>query len=493
MPQRPLPPGRPDRRRGDVDGLPRLRHDARAPRGREAHASRDRVGLRPARALPPRGALRGAAEPPPHRRRDRRRRGGRTPLHRPRVRRGRDPQGADPAHGAAAGRRGDRVRDRDRPRARRRARAGDRAPRHQAAERARRRGGLGEGDRLRHRPLARAGGPDRRRPRARHDGLRLARAGARARRRRPVRHLLARRRALRDAHRRRPLPRREPGLRGDEARARGPAGRAADAPGGLRPARGRARSHDRQGPRPPPPRRGEPGARPRGRARRRGRAHGDVHGRGDRGAAHAARRHAPAPAAAAPPAHSGAAADPDDRGRRRGAVPAARPGRRSRAEGHGDGDHHGRARREDRVGQAHLGERLRPARRRRGALQRGVPGRRSGPGHRLDDRDLPERHAHEAGRRRPGRRPLRRRGAFGQRPPARDPDAHARLDRGAVRDARRPAGELARRRLDARRRRDRRQAQALVQARHRRPPLPLLPRLDHRAAAGRGPASRSRS
>ena len=55
--------------------------------------------------------------------------------------------------------------------------------------------------------------PDRRRPRARHDRLRLARAGARPRRQRPVRHLLARRRALRDAHGRRPVPRREPGRR----------------------------------------------------------------------------------------------------------------------------------------------------------------------------------------------------------------------------------------------------------------------------------------
>ena len=143
-----------------------------------------------------------------------------------RVRRGRDAQGPHPAHGPAADRRGDRLRDRDRPRARRRARARDRAPRHQAAERARRRGGLGQGHRLRHRPLARGGRPDRRRARARHDRLRLARAGARPRRRRPVRHLLARRRALRDAHRRRPVPRREPGRRGDEARARGPARRA---------------------------------------------------------------------------------------------------------------------------------------------------------------------------------------------------------------------------------------------------------------------------
>ena len=54
-----------------------------------------------------------------------------------------------------------------------------RAPRRQAAERPRRRGGLREGHGLRHRPDARPGGPDRRRARARHHGLRLARAGAR--------------------------------------------------------------------------------------------------------------------------------------------------------------------------------------------------------------------------------------------------------------------------------------------------------------------------
>ena len=89
----------------------------------------------------------------------------------------------------------------------------DRPPRRQAPERPRRRGGLGQGHRLRHRPLDGRQRPDRRGPRARHDRLRVARAGARPRRQRPVGHLLARRRALRDAHRRRPVPRREPGRR----------------------------------------------------------------------------------------------------------------------------------------------------------------------------------------------------------------------------------------------------------------------------------------
>ena len=157
------------------------------------------------------------------------------PVHRLRVRRGRDAQGPHPPARPAAGRRGAGLRDRDRPRARLRARARDRAPRRQAPERPARPRGLGQGHRLRHRPLAARRRPDRRRPRARHDRLRLARAGARPRRRRPVRHLLARHRPLRDAHGRRPVPRREPDLRGDEARPRGPAGHPAHPPRGARP------------------------------------------------------------------------------------------------------------------------------------------------------------------------------------------------------------------------------------------------------------------
>ena len=62
----------------------------------------------------------------------------------------------------------------------RRPRAPHRPSRRQAPERPDRRGGLGQGHRLRHRPLARRGGPDRRRARARDHRLRLARAGARA-------------------------------------------------------------------------------------------------------------------------------------------------------------------------------------------------------------------------------------------------------------------------------------------------------------------------
>ena len=231
--ERPLPARRPGRHGRDVDGLPRVRRHARAPRGDQAHAPRHRGRLRPARALPPRGPRGRPALAPAHRRRDRRRRGGRAPLHRLRVRRGRDAQGPHPPARAPADRRGDRLRDRDRPRARRRPRPRHRPPRRQAPERPRRRGGLGQGHGLRHRPLDGRQRPDRRGPRARHHGLRVPRAGARARRQRPVGHLLARRRALRDAHGRRPVPRREPGLRGDEARPRGPARRLQAPPGGL--------------------------------------------------------------------------------------------------------------------------------------------------------------------------------------------------------------------------------------------------------------------
>ena len=193
------------------------------------------------------------------------------PVHRLRVRRGRDAQGPDPAARAAAGRRVAGLRDRDRARARVRARARDRAPRRQAAERAARPRGLGEGDRLRDRPLAARRRADRRRPRAGHDRLRVARAGARPRRRRPVGHLLARRRALRDADRRRPVPRREPDQRGHEARPRGPAGHPADAPGGVGHDRRGARPDDREGPRAPLRRHPVAGRRPRGRAGDRGR------------------------------------------------------------------------------------------------------------------------------------------------------------------------------------------------------------------------------
>ena len=126
-----------------------------------------------------------------------------------------------------------------------RARAGP--PRHQAAERDDRRGGQRQGHRLRHRARARGNAPDRRRQGDRHDRLRLARAGARPRRHRPVRHLLARHRALRDADRRGPVQGRQRRQRGDEARPAGTAGRAAAPAGGLGGTRSRDRQSHRQG------------------------------------------------------------------------------------------------------------------------------------------------------------------------------------------------------------------------------------------------------
>ena len=150
--------------------------------------------------------------------------------------------------GRLADRRGGRLRDRDRPRARRRPRPPHRPPRRQAAERPDRRGGLGQGHRLRDRAHARRGGADRRRPGARHDRLRLARAGARPAGDRPVGPLLAGGRALRDAHRRGPVQGREPGRGGDEARPRGAPRRAGQASRGVGGAGRGGRPRDRQAP-----------------------------------------------------------------------------------------------------------------------------------------------------------------------------------------------------------------------------------------------------
>ena len=192
------------------------------------------------------------------------------PVHRLRVRGGRDAQGADPPPRAAAGVRGGGVRDRDRPRARVRPRQQARPSGREAAERPDRPRRPGQGHRLRHRPLAGGAGPHRHRARARHDGLRIARAGARPRGHRPVRHLLARDRALRDAHRRDALPGGHAGGGGDEARARAAPGRPAAAAGDLLGARRRGGALDGEGDAEPLPD-GEPdGARPRGGAGDRG-------------------------------------------------------------------------------------------------------------------------------------------------------------------------------------------------------------------------------
>ena len=218
---------------------------------------------------------------------------------------GRDAEGAHQAAGPPPDRRGRGLRDRDRPRARRRPSAQHRPPRRQAPERAHRRGGPRQGDRLRDRPLARRGGPDRRRARARHHRLRRARAGAGPSVHRAVRPLLAGDRALRDAHGRGPVQGREPGGRGDEARPRGAPRRAAPAARGLgRPGR-RDRSGHVQGPGAPLRLGRRADRRPRGRA-----GAGDGARRlGQRGghdrAAHAAAAGAPAPAPARRPSRAG--------------------------------------------------------------------------------------------------------------------------------------------------------------------------------------------
>ena len=263
----------------------------------------------PARALPPRGPGRRAAQPPARGDRDRRRRGRRESVHRLRVRGGRDAEGAHPPSRAPAGGRGGGVRDRDRPRARVRPREQARPSRREAAERPDRPRRPRQGHRLRHRPLARGPGPDRHRPRARHDRLRVARAGARPRGHRPVRHLLARDRALRDAHRRDALPGGHAGGGGDEARARTAPGCPAPPAGDLLGARRRGGALDREGDAEPLPD-GEPdGARPRGGAGDRGGAQRPDHRRGHHRAAVAVRRHRGLRADPAAPAEAGARAD----------------------------------------------------------------------------------------------------------------------------------------------------------------------------------------
>ncbi len=204
-------------------------------------------------------------------------------------------------NGKLPGQRGHRLRDRDRARPRRGPRARDRAPRREAPERPRGRGGSRQGHRLRHRPHAGPGGADRRRTRAGHDRLRLPRAGPRPCRDRPVRPLLPGHRDVRDAHRRGALQGREPGRRRDEARPRGPAGHPGPPPRGQHGAGGGPRQRDREGPRQALRRHGGHGRGPRGRARARDEPQRPGHRGGDRGPADpAGAQPSAAPARASP-------------------------------------------------------------------------------------------------------------------------------------------------------------------------------------------------
>ena len=116
-----------------------------------------------------------------------------------------------------------------------------------------------------------------------------------------LRHLLARRRPLRDAGRPGPLPRRQPGRRGDETRQRGAARRAAAPAGGLGRGGAGGRAVDGQGPGRALPDDRRDDRRPLDRARGRGGAGGLDHRRGDQ----RARRGAAAEAQALRPRRAG--------------------------------------------------------------------------------------------------------------------------------------------------------------------------------------------
>ena len=155
--------------------------------------------------------------------------------------------------------------------------------------------------------------------------------------------------------------------------------------------------------------------------------------------------------------------------------------------GAGPGPHRGAAGRAHRVRQAHLRARLRPAGRPGGAPRGGAPRRRPGPRHEVDDRDVHERRAQQAARR-ARRRPLRRRRAARRRHRGGDPDAEARLamELYAAR-ARPPDGRRGRARCGRGSAAAPSRASASASTSSRRPCVPLLPRVDHAAAAGRGP------
>ena len=176
---------------------------------------------------------------------------------------------------------GPRLLDRGRPGAGPRPRTAARPPRRQAPERADRRRGAGEADRLRDLAPARAGRPHGDRQGAGDDRLRRARAGDGPRGRPPLRHLLARGRPLRDADRRGAVQRRQPGRGRDEARQRGAARCPAAPAGDLGCGRAGRRTGDLQGSGAPLPEHRRDDRRPRDGSRGGGRPGGLDQRRGD--------------------------------------------------------------------------------------------------------------------------------------------------------------------------------------------------------------------
>ena len=246
-------PGRPgDRLQGRGPAAQPHRRDQGPEAG--ARLERDRAAALRARGGP---VLR--PRQPAHPGRLRHRGDGRPLLHRAAVRGGADPQAV---HGRPAAR--DALRALDRDPARRRPRGGprerDRPPRPQARQHHRRARRPGEDPRLRPRQDARAGrrggrqrdavedrrSPDRDRRALRLDGLQLAGAGLGPGRRPPHRRVQPRRRAVRDGHRRRPVPR-PPRGRGAERghqrrpRARSPTSTPGPSPPSSRSSTGRWR------------------------------------------------------------------------------------------------------------------------------------------------------------------------------------------------------------------------------------------------------------
>ena len=235
-------------------------------------------------------------------------------------------------------------------------------------------------------------------------------------------------------------------------------------------------------------RRADAGRRPRGRAGDRGRALGPLHRRSDRGAAHAARGRAPAPAAAPALAPACRTCDRGLRGRGRARRAARQRGRRPDAAGTGTGTRQGAAGRARIVSvrstSAHDYD---PQRRTARSTRRRSSGRRPRPEHLVDDRELPATAVTKA------KRTGRRRASTSTPSPTstpRDMEILSRRRAGAPSSMPRPtagpddAPATSWKQVGGG---TRREAQAALRAQHRRQALPLLPGLDHRAAAGRQP------